>query len=123
MEKINVALAGHTSVGKTLFCDTALYDIGAADSIGKVDEGKSLSDYDEEEIKRKISIHSTIFSAEVNGRMLNIVDTPGRCRFQLQAAAAVPLGFLPPAPAACKHAGRTGHNGQVRMSAATTVRV
>lgn len=81
MEKINVALTGHTSVGKTLFLDTALYDIGAVDSIGMVDEGKSLSDYDEEEIKRKISIHSTVFSAEVNGSELNIVDTPGSSDF------------------------------------------
>ena len=81
MEKINVALAGHTSVGKTLFLDTALYDIGAVDSIGKVDDGKSLSDFDEEEIKRKISIHSTVFSAEVGGKALNIIDTPGSSDF------------------------------------------
>jgi len=81
MEKINVALAGHTSVGKTLFLDTALYDIGAVDSIGKVDDGKSLSDFDDEEIKRKISIHSTVFSAEVGGKALNIIDTPGSSDF------------------------------------------
>ena len=81
MEKINVALTGHTSVGKTLFLDTALYDIGAVDSIGKVDDGKSLSDFDEEEIKRKISIHSTVFSAEVGGKALTIIDTPGSSDF------------------------------------------
>ena len=81
MENINVVLAGHTSVGKTLFLDTALYDIGAVDSIGKVDDGKSLSDYDEEEIKRKISIHSTVISAETGGKTLNIVDTPGSSDF------------------------------------------
>jgi elongation factor G len=81
MEKINVALAGHTSVGKTLFLDTALYDIGAVDSIGKVDEGKSLSDYDEEEIKRRLSIHSTVFSTEVDGIELTIIDTPGSSDF------------------------------------------
>ena len=58
MKKINIALAGHTSVGKTSFIDTILFNIGAASAIGTVDEGRSLSDYDEEEIKRKISIKS-----------------------------------------------------------------
>ncbi|MBN2325492.1 MAG: elongation factor G [Spirochaetes bacterium] len=81
MEKVNVVIAGHTSVGKTLFLDTALYDIGAADAIGKVDEGKSLSDYDEEEIKRKLSIHSSVFSMDVSGSTLNLIDTPGSSDF------------------------------------------
>ena len=81
MEKINVALVGHTSVGKTQFLDTALYVMGAADTIGKVDEGKSLSDFDEEEIKRKISIHSTVFNNEWDGKVLNIIDTPGSSDF------------------------------------------
>ena len=57
MKKINIALAGHTSVGKTTFTDTLLYNIGSTDTLGRVDDGKSLSDFDEEEIKRKISIH------------------------------------------------------------------
>ncbi len=81
MEKINVALVGHTSVGKTSFLDTALYDMGAVESIGKVEEGKSLSDFDDEEIKRKISIHSTVFSRIYNGKILNIIDTPGSSDF------------------------------------------
>jgi elongation factor G len=81
MEKINIALAGHTSVGKTQFLDAALYVMGATDTIGKVDEGKSLSDFDEEEIKRKISIHSTVFSVETDGRILNMIDTPGSSDF------------------------------------------
>jgi elongation factor G len=81
MEKINIALAGHTSVGKTQFLDAALYVMGAVDTIGKVDEGKSLSDFDEEEIKRKISIHSTVFSIETDGRILNMIDTPGSSDF------------------------------------------
>ncbi|UCB46780.1 MAG: elongation factor G [Spirochaetota bacterium] len=81
MEKINVALVGHTSVGKTQFLDTALYVMGVVDTIGKVDEGKSLSDFDEEEIKRKISIHSTVFNTEWDGKLLNMVDTPGSSDF------------------------------------------
>jgi len=77
MKKINIALTGHTSVGKTSFVDTLLWDLGAIDTLGKVDEGKSQSDYDEEEIKRKISIKSTVFSIDHNDHRVNIVDTPG----------------------------------------------
>ncbi len=81
MKKINIVLAGHTSVGKTSFIDTILFNIGAADTIGKVDEGRSLSDYDEEEIKRKISIKSTVFSSTYNDVIFNIMDTPGSSDF------------------------------------------
>jgi elongation factor G len=77
MKKINIALTGHTSVGKTSFVDTLLWDIGAIDTLGKVDDGKSQSDYDEEEIKRKISIKSAVFSVDHNDHRVNIVDTPG----------------------------------------------
>lgn len=77
MKKINIALTGHTSVGKTSFVDTMLWDIGAIDTLGKVDDGKSQSDYDEEEIKRKISIKSAVFSVDHNDHRVNIVDTPG----------------------------------------------
>ncbi len=81
MKKINIALCGHTSVGKTSFVDTLLWDIGAIDTLGKVDEGKSQSDYDEEEIKRKISIKSSVFSVDYNGARINIIDTPGSSDF------------------------------------------
>ena len=81
MKKINIALAGHTSVGKTTFIDTLLYNIGATDTLGKVDDGKSLSDFDEEEIKRKISIHSSVFSTIYKDNILNIIDTPGSSDF------------------------------------------
>jgi len=81
MKKINIALAGHTSVGKTSFLDTLLYDIGAVDVVGKVDDGKSLSDFDEEEIKRKISIKATAFSINHKDTILNIIDTPGSSDF------------------------------------------
>jgi elongation factor G len=81
MRKINLALTGHTSVGKTSLLDTLLYDVGAAGTIGRVADGKSLSDYDEEEIKRRISIRSSIFSAPYRDGLLNILDTPGSSDF------------------------------------------
>jgi len=81
MKKINIALAGHTSVGKTTFTDTLLFNIGMADNVGRVDDGKSLSDFDEEEIKRKISIRSSVFNINYKDTMINIVDTPGSSDF------------------------------------------
>lgn len=81
MKKINIALSGHTSVGKTSLLDTLLYNAGAAPTIGKVDDGKSLSDFDEEEIKRKISIHSTLFNIEYKNTLITIADTPGSADF------------------------------------------
>ncbi|MFW6139593.1 MAG: elongation factor G [Spirochaetota bacterium] len=81
MKKTNIALTGHTSVGKTLLLDTLLYDIDAVDTIGRVDEGKSLSDYDDEEIKRKISIRSTIFNINYDNTVINLIDTPGSSDF------------------------------------------
>jgi len=81
MKKINIALTGHTSVGKTSLLDTVLYNIGAVGSPGKVDEGKSLSDFDEEEIKRKISIKSSVFSSTYKDCIINVIDTPGSADF------------------------------------------
>ncbi len=81
MKKINLALVGHTSVGKTSFIDHLLYDLGIVDTLGRVDDGKSLSDYDEEEIKRKISIKSTIFNFKHEDTNFTIIDTPGSADF------------------------------------------
>jgi elongation factor G len=81
MKKINLALAGHTSVGKTSFLDTLLCDAGAAATAGRVDDGKSLSDYDEEEIKRRISIRSSAFSVSYRDTVITVIDTPGSSDF------------------------------------------
>jgi len=81
MKRISIALAGHTSVGKTTFLDTLLYNSGFVDTLGRVDEGKSLSDFEEEEAKRKISIHSSVFNITYKDIILNIIDTPGSSDF------------------------------------------
>jgi len=89
MRKINIVLTGHTSVGKTSFLDTALYDMGVTDTLGKVDDGKSLSDFDEEEIKRRISIKSSIFSTLYRDTVLNFLDTPGSADFAGEVVSAL----------------------------------
>ena len=59
-EKIrNIALVGHSSSGKTSLADALLFDTGAVNRLGKVDDATSISDFDPEEQRRKISINTS----------------------------------------------------------------
>ncbi|MHC4592643.1 MAG: GTP-binding protein [Planctomycetota bacterium] len=73
----NVAVVGHGGVGKTTFVDHVLHAAGVAKRAGDVDAGTSLSDYDPEERERKFSIHSAVFNFQAEGRVFNLIDTPG----------------------------------------------
>lgn len=73
----NIALAGHGSAGKTLLADTLLYHGKAADRVGTVEEGNSLSDFDEEEKKRQFSIYNSVLHLDHEGKHINLIDTPG----------------------------------------------
>ena len=73
----NVCLISHGGAGKTSLCEAMLYKAGATDRLGKVLDGNTVSDYDAEEIKRKISINTTVNPLEWKGVKINIVDTPG----------------------------------------------
>ncbi|NPV53340.1 MAG: elongation factor G [Firmicutes bacterium] len=77
----NVALVAHGGAGKTSLAEAILYDAGAIDRLGKVDEGTATTDYDPEEIKRKISINTAIAPCEWAGSKINIIDTPGFADF------------------------------------------
>ncbi|MCC7162752.1 MAG: elongation factor G [Anaerolineae bacterium] len=77
----NVALIGHSSSGKTSLAEALLFNTGAASRLGKVDEGNTVSDYDAEEQRRKISISSAVIPCEWNGFKINIIDTPGYIDF------------------------------------------
>ena len=81
-EKIrNVALIGSGGTGKTSLSEALLYKTGAISRMGKVDEGNTTSDYDTEEIKRKISIHDSLLPLEWNDHKINLIDTPGYVDF------------------------------------------
>lgn len=81
-EKIrNISLLGHNGVGKTELNDAILYIARAIPNAGKVDEGKTVSDYTEEEIQRKMSIHAALSSFEYNDHRINILDAPGTADF------------------------------------------
>ncbi len=77
----NVALVGHSSSGKTSLADALLFNTGAVTRLGKVDDNTSVSDFDPEEQRRKISINTTLIPCEWNGYKLNILDTPGYVDF------------------------------------------
>lgn len=73
----NVALIGHGGEGKTTVAEAMLYLGKVTDRLGKVTEGNTVSDYDPEEIKRKISLNTSLLPIEWRDCKLNIVDTPG----------------------------------------------
>ena len=77
----SVGFFGHGGCGKTTLCDTLLYLLKQNSRIGRVDEGNSLLDYDEDEINRKISINLALGYGEHRDTLLNIVDTPGYADF------------------------------------------
>ncbi len=73
----NVALIGHGSSGKTSLAEAMLYNTGVLDRLGKVDDGNTTTDYDPEEIKRRISIAAAIAPCDWNDIRINLIDTPG----------------------------------------------
>ena len=73
----NVGLVGHGHSGKTSLTAALLYTSGATNRLTKVDEGSTITDYDEEEITRKISISTALATAEWKKHKINLLDTPG----------------------------------------------
>jgi elongation factor G len=83
----NVALIGHGSSGKTSLASALLFSAGAVNRLGKVDQGTTVTDYDEEEIARKVSISSALCHAEWKKCKINLIDTPGYGAFISDARA------------------------------------
>ncbi len=73
----NVGILGHGGSGKTSLTEAMLKFAGVSERFGKVSEGTTVTDFDPEEIKRKISINAAIASFEYSDTKLNILDTPG----------------------------------------------
>jgi len=77
----NVVLLGHGGSGKTLLVDAMLFDTGKVNRLGQVDEGTSVSDWDDEERRRRMSINMSLIPCEWQGYKLNMIDTPGYMDF------------------------------------------
>lgn len=78
----NVALLGHGSSGKTTLAEAMLFAAGAADRLGTVAAGNTVSDSDPEEIKRKVSVFASILPLEWKDCKINVIDTPGQPDFE-----------------------------------------
>lgn len=77
----NVALAGHGSTGKTTLFEHILFTAGAIAKPETLESGKTVGDYSEEEIERKISVHAALAHASWGDKKLNFIDTPGSSDF------------------------------------------
>lgn len=73
----NVCLISHGGAGKTSIAEAMLFDSGMTNRLGKVEDENTVTDYDPEEKKRKISINAAIAPCEWKGHKINIIDTPG----------------------------------------------
>lgn len=73
----NICLMSHGGAGKTTLTEAMLFNTGVLDRFGKVADGTTTTDYDPEEIKRKISISTAIAPCEWKDNKINIIDTPG----------------------------------------------
>jgi elongation factor G len=85
----NVAVAGHAGCGKTQLLSALLFTSGMVNRLGKVDEGNTVTDYDEEEISRKHTLTASLAYAEWNKTKVNFIDTPGFGNFFSDTRAAL----------------------------------
>ncbi len=83
----NVGFVGHGGVGKTSLVEAILFACGATTRLGKVDDGTTTTDFDPDEIKRKISLNTAVAFCDYKGHRLNFVDTPGYGDFVADARA------------------------------------
>jgi len=81
-EKIrNIAIIAHGGAGKTSLTEAILFNSKAIDRLGSVENGNTTTDYEPEEIARRISLSSSLAYCEYNGHKINIIDTPGFINF------------------------------------------
>lgn len=77
----NVALVSHGGAGKTMLAESFLHVTGGTTRLGKVEDGTTISDYDDEEHKRKISIYTSVIPVEHKNYKINFLDAPGYTDF------------------------------------------
>jgi elongation factor G len=90
----NVVFVGHAGAGKTSLTEALLYRSGATTRLGKVTEGNTVSDYDEEEIRRGNSVATSLAPVEWEGCKLNLFDAPGYADFVGEMRAAMRVADL-----------------------------
>jgi elongation factor G len=73
----NICVAGHGAAGKTSLVSAMLFDAGAVNRLGRVEDGNTVTDFEDEEIERKVSISAALAHCEWSKKKVNILDTPG----------------------------------------------
>ncbi len=86
----NVVLLGHGNSGKTSLAEAMLHTAGMINRLGSIDEKNTVSDFDDEEKDRGNSIHSSLLYCNHNGKLINLIDTPGYPDFIGPAVVSVP---------------------------------
>ena len=84
-------MVGHGHAGKTTLLSAMLYTAGATPRLGRVDDGSATTDYDEEEIARKMSIAASAAYVEWGKTKINVIDTPGFNMFVHEARMVLPV--------------------------------
>nr|HID13864.1 elongation factor G [Anaerolineae bacterium] len=90
----NVVLLGHGSSGKTSLAEAMLFTSGAINRMGRVEDGTTVADFDEEETRRHISLSLALVPAEWEGCKINVLDTPGYTDFVGEVKSAVRVADL-----------------------------
>ncbi len=85
----NICLLGHGGDGKSALAEALLYFTGSTDRLGTAAQGNTVSDFDPEEIKRQISISTSVIPVEWKGKKINLLDTPGYFDFEGEVLQAV----------------------------------
>ncbi len=85
----NVAVIGHRGTGKTSLVEAMLFQAGATNRLGHVEQGSTVSDWDEDEQRRQMSLSASICHVEWQGTKINLIDAPGDAGFQADAIAAL----------------------------------
>jgi elongation factor G len=85
----NVAVTGHRGTGKTSLVEAMLFQAGAINRLGTVEQGTTTSDWDEDEQRRQMSLASSICHLEWQGRKINLIDAPGDAGFSGDTIAAL----------------------------------
>lgn len=80
----NVGIVAHGGAGKTSFTEAVLFNSGAVTRLGRVDDGSATTDYEPEEIKRKVSIAASLAPCEWQNHKINFLDTPGYADFSAE---------------------------------------
>src|SRR3989337_2950633 len=85
----NIVLVGHRGAGKPWLAEAVLFRSGAITRMGKIQEGNTVCDFDEEEIKKQISVSTALAPVEWDDHKINVLDAPGYADFVGEMKAAM----------------------------------